>query len=53
MLYRFNMAAKYPIFISRHFDFCQILKKKTLSQRNFSMKFGSKKENMNRFMLLK
>ena len=26
---------------------------KTLSQRNFSMKFGSKKENMNRFTLLK
>ena len=26
---------------------------KPLSQRNFSMKFGSKKENMNRFTLLK
>ena len=26
---------------------------KTLSQRNFSMKFGSKKENTNRFTLLK
>ena len=25
---------------------------KTVSQRNFSMKFGSKKENMNRFTLL-
>ena len=27
--------------------------KKPLSQRNFSMKFGSKKENMNKFSLLK
>ena len=26
---------------------------KTLFQRNFSMKFGSKKENLNRFTLLK
>ena len=26
---------------------------KPFSQRNFSMKFGSKKENMNRFTLLK
>ena len=26
---------------------------KPLSQKNFSMKFGSKKENMNRFTLLK
>ena len=26
---------------------------KPLSQRNFSMKFGSKKENVNRFTLLK
>ena len=26
---------------------------KPLSQRNFSMKFGSKEENMNRFTLLK
>ena len=43
-LYRFKMAAKQPIFILRHFDFGQNLKKKkkTLSQRNFSMKFGSK-----------
>ena len=52
MLYRFKMAAKNLIFISRHFDFGQI-KKKNLSQRNFSMKFDSKKENMNRYTLLK
>ena len=41
----FQNDVQVGIFISRHFDFGQNLKKKkkkkkTLSQRNFSMKFG-------------
>ena len=31
-LYRFKMAAKYMIFISRHFDFGENLKKNTFSK---------------------
>ena len=35
MIFRFKMAAQLPIFISRHFDFGENLKKKK------SIKFGS------------
>ena len=35
-LYRFKMVAKYPIFISRHFDFGQNLKKKKKKKKHFS-----------------
>ena len=38
----FQDGGKITIFVSSHFDFGQNLKKKKLSQRNFSMKFGSK-----------
>ena len=52
MLYRFKMAAKKTDFYFESFRVWPNLEK-TLSQSNFSMKFGSKKENMNRFTLLK
>ena len=35
MLYRFKMAAEQPIFISRHFDFGQKLKKKKKKKNTF------------------
>ena len=44
MLCHFKMAAEQPIFISRHFDLIFVKKKKkkkNLSQRIFSINFGS------------
>ena len=38
MLYRFKMAAKQPIFISRHFNFGQNLKKKKKKKHTNSPK---------------
>ena len=38
---RFKMATKLSIFISRHFDFGENLKKKHFRKGGFSMKFGS------------
>ena len=50
MLFRFNNRITEFYFAS--FRFWSNYEK-LLSQMNFSMKFGSKKENMNRFTLLK
>ena len=36
-MYRFKMAAKWPIFISRHFDFGQNLKKKHFPKGIFQL----------------
>ena len=52
MLFRFKMATKKTDFYFTSFRFWPNFEK-TLSQKNFSMKFGSKKENMNSITLLK
>ena len=50
-MFRFKMAVKKEMLISQQYSRDQNLKKKTLSPRNFSIKFGSKLKNINTFSL--